>query len=62
MSILIRNLNPSYKKPVNRFTMQLISIRIQELLRLIFAGKITNHLKIYAGHFGRIVKIREVQV
>ena len=42
MSILVCNVNPALKKAVNRFTMQLISITIQELLRLIFAGKIKN--------------------
>ena len=33
-----------------------------ELLRLIFAGKIKNHLRIFEGHFGRIVKNHEAQV
>ena len=46
---------------LNKFTMQLISIRIQELLRLTFAEKIKNHLRIFKGHFGRIVKNQEAQ-
>ena len=31
--------------------MQLISIRIQELLRLIFVGKYKNHARLFEGHF-----------
>ena len=42
--------------------MQLFSIRILELLRLIFAGKIKDYFRIFEGHFGRIVKNHEAQV
>ena len=34
----------------------------KELLRLIFEGKIKNHLRIFEDHFGRIVKNHKAQV
>ena len=41
--------------------MQFISVRTQELLRLIFVGKIKNHLRIFESKYSRIDLVKFVK-